>query len=130
VLQALTNLVGNAIKFTGQGGSVAAGVERVGREALFSVSDTGDGIAEDVVSHMWQRYWRGKPGAEGGIGLGLSIAKGLVEAHGGRIWVESKLGVGTTFYFTIPLAPPATVDASEEPRSDSPVESEARGSEP
>jgi PAS domain S-box-containing protein len=105
VLQVLSNIVGNAIKFTPDNGSVAVHVGRSGNEGLFAVSDTGPGMPDEDESRIWNRFWQAKRGrASGGVGLGLSIARGLVEAHGGRIWVESRIGVGTTFYFTIPLA--------------------------
>jgi PAS domain S-box-containing protein len=119
VLQVLSNLVGNAIKFTPEGGSVTLRAERSGSDALFSVFDTGLGIVEEEMPHIWERYWQARRGrATGGVGLGLSIAKGLVEAHGGRIWVESRSEGGTTFHFTIPLAPAASIDAGEGARPD------------
>ena len=106
VLQILSNIVGNAIKFAPEKSSVALRVGRSGDDGLFAVSDTGPGMTEEDVSRIWNRFWQAKRGrAHGGVGLGLSIAKGLVEAHRGRIWVDSREGVGTTFYFTIPLAP-------------------------
>ena len=104
VLQVLANLVGNAIKFTPEGGAVSVRVTRVNGDAQFEVSDTGPGIPEAQLTHIWQRFWQGKRRAGAGMGLGLSIARGLVEAHGGRIWAESTVGVGSTFYFTLPLA--------------------------
>jgi PAS domain S-box-containing protein len=106
VLQILSNVVGNAVKFTPETGSVALRVRRSGRDGLFAVTDTGPGMTDEDVSRMWNRFWQAKRGrASGGVGLGLSIAKGLVEAHQGRIWVDSSVGVGTTLFFTIPLAP-------------------------
>jgi signal transduction histidine kinase len=105
VLQVLANLVGNALKFTPPGGHVDVRMKRSDKEALFSVSDTGPGIPPDQLGHVWELYWQAKQHAQGGVGLGLSIAKGLVEKQGGRIWVQSTLGQGTTFYFTLPLAP-------------------------
>ena len=104
VLQILSNLVGNAIKFTPAGGSVSIAAEGIGTEARFFVRDTGQGISEEELPHIFDRFWKGQRKNRAGIGLGLSIAKGLVEAHGGRLWVESTLGAGTTFFFTIPLA--------------------------
>ena len=101
VLQVLSNFIGNALKFTSEGGAITVtAAEREG-ETTFSVADTGCGIAGDELPHIFDRYWQAKS-ARDGIGLGLSIAKGLVEAHGGRIWVESKIGQGTTFFFTLP----------------------------
>jgi PAS domain S-box-containing protein len=103
-LQAFSNLVGNAIKFTSTGGQVSVRGHRSGDEAEFAVIDTGIGIPEGDLSHIWERFWRTKKSGGGGTGLGLTITRGLVEAQGGRIWVESKVGVGTTFRFTLPLA--------------------------
>jgi len=102
VLQVLGNLLGNAIKFTPPGGRVALDVALCGDDLLFSVSDTGPGIAPDELPHVFDRYWQSAKTAHLGTGLGLSIARALVEAHGGRIWAESQLGHGTTFFFTIP----------------------------
>ena len=101
VLQVLSNLVGNALKFTAQGGQVTLAVERDGPRVLFSVSDTGTGIAPEHVPHVFDRFWRGTPGNKG-TGLGLFIAQGIVAAHGGEIWVESEVGRGTTFHFELP----------------------------
>jgi signal transduction histidine kinase len=99
----LSNLVGNALKFTRRGGRVSVRVERSGREALFSVADTGCGISEAQLPYVFLRYWQVKETARLGTGLGLSIAKDIVEAHGGHIWAESKVGVGSTFCFTLPI---------------------------
>jgi signal transduction histidine kinase len=99
VLQILSNLIGNAMKFTSEGAIAVTATDREG-ETTFSVADTGCGIAPDQIPHIFDRYWQAK-GSRDGIGLGLSIAKGLVEAHGGRIWVESNVGQGTTFFFTL-----------------------------
>lgn len=104
VLQIFSNLVGNSLKFTPAGGKVRVGVQVEGDTVCFSVSDTGPGMSEDQLAHLFERYWQARRVPGLGIGLGLSIAKGLVEAHGGRIWVDSQLGVGTTFYFTLPRA--------------------------
>ncbi|MCZ7686341.1 MAG: ATP-binding protein [Sandaracinaceae bacterium] len=104
VLQVLGNLLSNAVRLTPEGGSIRVRVERAGDEALFWVRDTGPGIPKEEQPHLFHRYWRGRNVAYRGTGHGLAIAKGIVEAHGGRIWVESELGEGSTFYFTLPLA--------------------------
>jgi PAS domain S-box-containing protein len=104
IQQVLSNLVGNAIKFTPAGGEISLRVTPVDSEVRFAVVDTGPGIAPDVLPHIFGRFWQGNRADRRGIGLGLTIAKGIVEAHGGRIWVESQLGAGSSFYFTVPLA--------------------------
>jgi PAS domain S-box-containing protein len=105
--QVLDNLIGNAIKFTEPGGSIHVRVEpRVG-EVCFSVTDSGPGIPTADLTHIFDRFTRASKSARRGTGLGLSIAKGIVEAHGGRVWAESQVGVGSTFYFTLPLIPSA-----------------------
>ncbi len=108
VLQILSNLVGNAIKFTPEGGSIVIEAQDHGIEVRFSVRDTGQGISEEELPRIFDRFWQTQRKNRTGIGLGLSIAKGLVEAHGGRLSVESKLGAGTTFFFTLPLADSVT----------------------
>ena len=104
VLQILSNLVGNALKFTAKCGSISLTARDVGADACFAVRDTGSGIAEAELPWIFDRFWQARRNQRGGIGLGLSIAKGLVEAHGGRLWVESQVGIGTTFFFTLPRA--------------------------
>ncbi len=104
VLQVFENLIGNAVKFTKAGGRITAGAALRDGEVLFWVEDTGAGIAADEMPHVFDRFWQAQKTRRGGAGLGLQIVKGIVEAHGGRIWVESKVGVGTTFYFTLPTA--------------------------
>jgi signal transduction histidine kinase len=104
VIQVLSNLIGNAIKFTPEGGAIAVRVEAGVREMLFSVADTGCGIAPDHLPHLFDRYWQVRPNDRRGVGLGLFIVKAIVEAHGGRLRVESRLGEGTTFFFTLPAA--------------------------
>lgn len=110
VLQVLSNLIGNALKFSSEGRSIALQGEVRGRVVQFSVSDEAAGITPDQVEHIFERYWQAPEALRKGSGLGLYIAKGIVEAHGGRIWVDSTPGVGSTFYFTIPLA-----ERAEEP---------------
>jgi PAS domain S-box-containing protein len=102
--QVFENLVGNALKFTPSGGFVTLGAEQRSDEVVFRVSDTGSGIRESDLAHVFDRFWQARENPRAGAGLGLSIAKGIVEAHGGRIWVESTLGRGSTFLFTIPAA--------------------------
>jgi signal transduction histidine kinase len=103
ILQVLTNLVGNALKFTGEGGRIALRVERRGDDVCFAVEDTGQGIASDRLDKIFDRFFQARGSDRRGLGLGLFIARSLVEAHGGRIWVDSTLGRGTTFFFTLPL---------------------------
>lgn len=107
VQQVFSNLLGNAIKFTPGGGHITLRAERASGEVRFAVTDTGPGIPTDQVPHIFGRFWQGNRGDRRGIGLGLAIAKGIVEAHGGRIWVESRLGEGSTFFFTVPAVPTA-----------------------
>lgn len=102
--QVFENLIGNAMKFTESGGRITVGAAPQEREVLFWVADTGPGMSPEQLSHVFDRFWQAETGSRRGAGLGLTIVKGLVEAHGGRIWVESELGRGTTFYFTLPLA--------------------------
>jgi signal transduction histidine kinase len=103
IVQILCNLVTNAIKFTPSGGVVIVHAGMCGSDARFVVRDTGTGIDCHELSRVFDAYWQ-SANAHGGTGLGLFIAKALVEAHGGRIWVESTIGHGTTFSFTIPTA--------------------------
>ncbi len=107
VLQVLSNLVGNAIKFSQPGGAVELSAEPAGHEVRCAVQDSGPGIDPADLPHLFERYWQGahKEGADrAGAGLGLAIAKGIVEAHGGRIWVETSSGPGSRFVFTLPAA--------------------------
>jgi PAS domain S-box-containing protein len=100
--QVLSNLVGNAIKFTPTGGQVTIGCTIGETEGRFAVIDTGPGIPPEEIPHIFGRFWQSSRQDKRGVGLGLAIAKGLVEGHGGRIWVESTVGEGARFYFTIP----------------------------
>jgi signal transduction histidine kinase len=101
LLQVLANLIGNAIKFTAEG-TVDVRATLRGAEIVVSVRDTGPGISPDQLPRVFDRYWQAHRAARLGIGLGLSIARALVEAHGGRIWAKSELGRGATFCFTLP----------------------------
>jgi len=105
ISQCLVNLAGNALKFTRQG-RVEIRVERQGEMLLYRVSDTGIGIPRDQIDHIFSEFRQADPTIAkefGGTGLGLSITKKFVELHGGRIWVESEPGRGSTFFFTVPL---------------------------
>ena len=104
IVQVLANLVSNALKFSSAGGRVRIRAWAEGAEVRFSVTDTGSGIPADQVAHLFERYWKGAAESARGTGLGLFIANGIVAAHHGRIWAESKLGEGSTFTFTIPIA--------------------------
>lgn len=104
ILQVLSNLVSNAIKFTERGGEVSLEARPFGEDkVLFIVKDTGMGIGEEEKAHVFDRYWQPYRNRNHGSGLGLSIVKGIIEAHGGQIWLESKLGIGSSFYFTLPV---------------------------
>lgn len=106
LLQALSNLVGNALKFTPAGGTVSLhAADDVGDAIRVSVVDSGPGIPADQIARVFDPFWQSKPTDRRGRGLGLAIAKRIVEAHGGRIWLESELGRGTTVSFTVPKAP-------------------------
>lgn len=102
VIEVLANLVDNALKFTRPDGAIHVSAEARGGEVWIAVADTGSGIAAEHVPHIFERFWKATPGGKRGSGLGLFIVKGLVEAHGGRVWVNSEPGAGTTFTFTLP----------------------------
>jgi PAS domain S-box-containing protein len=103
VLQVLSNVIGNAIQFSPEGGAIVVEVEPVGGEVRVAVRDHGCGVALEEQPHLFERYWQGRARREGS-GLGLYIAKGIVDAHGGRIWCESQPGHGSAFFFTLPAA--------------------------
>ena len=106
LLQVFENLIGNALKFTAAGGWITVGAASNEQEVVFWVADSGSGIGPDDVPRVFDRFWQATRGDRRGAGLGLPITKGIVEAHGGQIWVESKLGRGSTFFFSIPRARP------------------------
>ena len=114
VMQVLSNLIGNAIKFTPTQGRICVSCQRTGLEGdkvQISVSDTGEGIAPEKIKTIFERFSQIHNQDRRGIGLGLYIAKMMVEEHPGRIWVESKLGEGSTFHFTLPLRSDPAHDA-------------------
>ncbi|MFL5307051.1 MAG: sensor histidine kinase [Polyangia bacterium] len=105
ILQVLANLVGNAIKFTPRGGRVAVHLESGGQELRFAVRDTGVGIPPEHLDTVFERFRQVDRGDRRGVGLGLYISKCIVQGHGGRIWAESGPDQGSTFWFTLPIAP-------------------------
>lgn len=103
LLQVLENLVSNAIKFTKAGGCITLGAEAGAGAVVFRVADTGRGIAAGHLPHIFDLFWQ-TPEARRGVGLGLPIVKGIIQSHGGHVWVHSSVGHGSIFYFTIPAA--------------------------
>jgi len=104
VSQIVGNLIGNAIKFTPEQGSVKLRATPDDKLVVFQVVDDGPGIAPDNMSHLFDNFWQARKSDKRGVGLGLAIVKELVEAHGGKIWVESKIDHGSTFSFSLPAA--------------------------
>ncbi len=103
VVQVLSNLLGNAMKFTPHGGSAALDVQRESQQVEISLKDNGPGIHASALPHVFERFWQIDSDTRRGLGLGLHICQELIKAHGGRIWVESDFGNGATFRFTLPL---------------------------
>lgn len=102
IVQVLSNLIGNAVKFTPPGGTIVLTIQSGKDQAQVSVNDTGSGIPEDMQKTVFERFWQIGKHDRRGLGLGLYISKMIIEAHGGRIWLDSKLGQGSTFHFTLP----------------------------
>jgi PAS domain S-box-containing protein len=101
-LQIIVNLLDNAVKFSPDSGTIKISTKRTGESIEFAISDTGPGLAQDQLLHVFDRYWQADRLSRRGSGLGLSIVSELVKAHGGKIWAESQPGQGTTFFFTLP----------------------------
>jgi signal transduction histidine kinase len=116
IRQVIFNLLANAVKFTPDGGRVEVTARALDGEARVSVRDTGVGIAREEQAHLFEEF-RQTTSARGreGTGLGLSLAKRLVDLHGGRIWVDSALGKGSTFTFTLPMRQPPAIDLHADP---------------
>jgi CheY-like chemotaxis protein len=115
MLEVLENLISNAVKFTGPGGAITVSAASREDKILVCVKDTGAGIAPDQLPHIFDRFWQATKAQRRGTGLGLTICKAIVEAHGGQIWAESSPGVGTSVLFTIPAA-------SARPKHEGPAE--------
>lgn len=118
VLQVLSNLAGNAIKFTPTGGRITIRADAAPGGVRFSVRDTGQGIPPEQLGKIFGRFWQANPADRRGIGLGLTISKAIVEAHGGRIWVDSVLGEGTTFQFSLSTELTSTASGARDRRKD------------
>jgi signal transduction histidine kinase len=106
IAQVLRNLLDNAVKYSPEGGLIVVRGELRAEEVVISVADQGVGLTPEHLNRLFEKYFRVRSGPArhvAGTGLGLRIARAIVEGHGGRIWAESQLGVGTTFYFTLPL---------------------------
>lgn len=125
LLQVFENLIGNALKFTKPGGRITIGAAPREGDVLFWVADTGIGVPTENLPRLFDRFWQAQKDGRRGAGLGLPIVKGIVEAHGGRVCVDSALGRGTSFFFTIPTAPPAQ-ESRLEPAARRPDEGDAR----
>jgi PAS domain S-box-containing protein len=104
LLQVFENLIGNAVKFTKAGGRITVGAASREHDVVFWVADTGSGIAAESLPRIFDRFWQASKAGHHGAGLGLPIAKGIVDAHRGRVWVESTPGQGSTFFVSIPRA--------------------------
>ncbi|HET9982685.1 MAG TPA: ATP-binding protein [Longimicrobiales bacterium] len=115
IVRVLGNLVSNAIKFSPAGATIRVHGEMHDAELWISVSDQGEGIAAEQIPRVFDRFWKRQPTDRRGAGLGLAIAEGIVAAHGGRIWVASKEGAGSTFTFALPLRAPAEASPPAEP---------------
>ena len=104
MLHVFENLVDNAMKFTREGG-ISLGARAEGSEVVFWVADTGSGIPPEDLPHLFERDWHAKKSERPGSGIGLAIVNATVQAHGGRVWVDSTVGVGSTFFFSLPVGP-------------------------
>lgn len=104
ILQVLSNLLGNAVKFTPKDGSITIMIRPRQIEVQVSIADTGPGIPENMQKTIFERFWQISKNDRRGLGLGLYVSTMIVEAHGGKIWVESNIGEGSTFHFTLPVS--------------------------
>ena len=116
--QALYNLVENALKYTPQEGQVTIRLETAPSELIFAVQDSGIGISEKDRARLFEKFYRGtnrEALAQRGTGLGLAIVKSIAERHGGKVWVESELGMGSTFYLLVPLVQTKVAQSVKQP---------------
>jgi signal transduction histidine kinase len=114
LLQVFENLIGNALKFTEAGGRVSVGARPAESGVLFWVADTGRGMTGEELPRIFDRFWQASARwGRLGAGLGLPITKGIIEAHGGRIWVESTPGQGSIFFFSIPATAPHPAEVGQ-----------------
>jgi two-component system sensor histidine kinase KdpD len=119
IRQVLDNLLSNAVKYSPEGTEIAVVCEVMEKELMVRVRDQGVGISPEELDKVFDRFYQASSGASqrgGGVGLGLAICKGIIEAHGGRIWAESTLGKGSTFIFTLPLEKGSISDETDESR--------------
>ena len=112
ILQVLCNLLSNALKFTSAQGSIVVRLEQVDDDVVCCVSDTGEGIPDDKLEAVFDRFVQLTKNDRRGVGLGLFISKCIVQGHGGRIWVENRMGGGSTFSFSLPIAPAFSSESS------------------
>ena len=105
LLQVFSNLIGNAAKFSPAGAEIVLTANVGERTVDFAIRDSGPGLPAEHIPHVFDRFWQARRTGRQGIGLGLAIVKGIVEAHSGSVSVESELGVGSTFRFSLPIAP-------------------------
>jgi signal transduction histidine kinase len=106
IIEVLANIIGNAVKFSPEGSTITLKAMTEGDGYHFIIEDHGKGISPEDLPHVFDRYWQARETARLGTGLGLAISKGIITAHGGKIWIDSKLGSGTRVHFTLPCEPP------------------------
>jgi signal transduction histidine kinase len=112
IAEALSNLIENAAKYSPPGGEIILKAEMKGDDLLISVTDQGPGVAPEETTRLFEKFYRGThPQQNGGTGMGLAIARGIIEAHNGRVWVESVPGKGATFAFSLQVEHKSAAEA-------------------
>jgi len=114
--QGVYNLVENAIKYTPNGGQVTVRIRAAQTDLVFEVQDNGIGIAPSDLPRLFEKFYRGKQRearSQHGTGLGLAIVRSIAERHGGKVWVESELGKGSTFFLQVPLVQPKGISSQQ-----------------